>query len=974
MKLFKKLFVFICLLCLTAALVQFVPSQKFYAAGQTQTIKFSTLANDTYTSGFDFTDSDLARYVLKHGSVQSLNDFDAGTTNDIYTQAAGIDGVRAQNWIWKVTRESGIVAVFEMKTDAKITISIEGEAKGYLEHTKVSIYIQSKSELKLVKSSKITPENKSDITLYGGEFHIKEGDILYYEFTAPEINPGQFRNMQTNLPTLFIDEDAFDLVEYEKTFPSEITTQTTNFSQMATATYGANFGMASGPLFDYGLKYGLVANLKDFDMGGVNDIYTQEEGEDGVRARNWMWTITPTSGIIAVFEIKADSKITIVRNYRGGFEDNTIITIYIYSNSKLTALKKSEITAQNKTDLSLYGIECYAKAGDIIYYEFKAPTINAGTTRNMQTPANQDDSLPIITASTEDFDQEAYEEMFRIKQESAGLVEMVEKAVIANGGTVNYSLFDVDFYGGILGEELWRYTAEKVTREDGSFFFQLVDEEGKHFDDSISAFQTWRMRASTESHAIIAVTAKENIFLKLEHPQLDGGWTDPKMGIFLGVYQKADGKYYTLLEVEPSNSAPANAYAVTTHMKQGDTLYFVYGTLMRSCNINIRPQFTALTEEYSEEGRQAVITANTKKLTLKEMVSNFIANELEEVTTQYFKYAFIVGDFYGDDLLAPSYYRGTGEGLPTDSVWDSASLSAGFERSLIKFGGTYNAIIKVTALENMLLKMTHPAIWPDALDAAIMIVAEDARGYKWPVSDKQIIANSEANYYLTDVHMKEGDSVYIVVYALTSSGFRINLMPEFEADIDAYDESLRPDFERAKVLEDYRQNIIQELEDHMEELGESNYSAARWSEILLIFDNARNQLKRAGAEEDMDEIKAEAITAMNQVKTLQQDMQELNAYKQEKIQELEAYINSLGKKKYTKDNWAKVQEELENFKTKIEPLKNKAAIDTAFVQSKAWIDNIPQKNGCSSGDSAVKLAFVTVALAGYSLIRKRRIF
>jgi hypothetical protein len=976
MKTLKKLFIVVFSLCLIASSAQYKHNVSTFASeGRTETIAFSALADKTFQADFDFTDGDLVRYVLKYGSVESAHNFDAGATNDIYTQAAGVDGVRARNWQWSIVNDAGIIAVFELKANAKLTITRE-KAGGWPEHAWISIYIKSGDELKLVKSSNITSSGQSDMSLFGGEFHAKEGDTLFYEFAAPTINDGSNRTME-ELPTILIDEDAFDINEYENTFPPvPDNLQTTAFSELANATYSADYGMTSGTVFNYGLKHGDISNLKDFDAGGTNDVYTEEESNSGVRAQNWRWQISRASGIIAVFEINIDSKITIVRNFTGGYVENSVISIYIESNSKLTTLKKTSITSSNKNDLSIYGIECYAKQGDIIYYEFRAPEITPGTTRNMQTPAGQDDSLPILTASGDDFDQDAYDEMFRIKEESANLVELVEKAVGVNGETVEYSLFDVDFYGGKLGEgELTRYYAEAVEKTDGTYYYQLLDKEGSVFDDSASSFQTWRMRASTESHAIMAITAKENVFLELTHPQVDGGWTDPKMGIFIGIYLKADNNYYTILEEEPSNEAPANAYGVSVNMKKDDVLYFVYGTLMRSGNINIRPAIKVSTEDYNEANRQQIINGNEKTLSYKDIVSNVISNDFEEVTTTYFKYSLMVGSFYDDDFLRPSYFTGSGQGVPTDGVWDSASLIAGFDRFSLKCSSQYNAIIKVTALQNMLLEMNHEAIWPQAENASIMIVAQDDRGYKWIISDKKIEADSPADYYLLDTHMKAGDSVYIIFYATGSSGVKINLMPVLSVNTQDYQESERPDFERAKAVEDYRAGILEQIEDYVEELGESNYSAARWSEILQIMEEAQQDIRRASTEDDMDALKEQAIAKFNAVNTLEQDLEELNNYKQEKIQELEDYIASLGKKNYSKKNWQLIEEELQNFKDKVELLQNKTAVNTAFTQSKALIDNIEKKkSGCSSNSAVSKLLIFTALVAGLAMIQKRRVF
>ena len=933
-----------------------VASVTAFATSETEVVNFIDLPTKTYEANFGYVTGEYSDFSLKRGNVSDLKSFDNGGTNDLYLTAQGTMGVRAENWRWTITATDGIVAVFLVKKDCKIVFD-KTDLGGWLEQTQVNFYLkQSNSEPILLKSKEnATALEDFDLTVYA-----KAGDTVYFEFVTTQDIVGT-RNMQKMQYITATFSAEFTDSDYNSQLPV-VPGSILDFSTFATKTYGANFGLTESNFVNYGLKYGSVYNLKDFDDGLTeNDIYTKEGGISGVRAEAWRWTITADYGIVAVLKANKDLKMVLTpdENVIGWFE-NTSLNTYIYRADQEKLVRLSEIVVPTKEEL---GGTYYLNEGDIFYYEFVATT-QITTTRNYQ-------KLPVATFS-EDFDQNAYAEQFIVRKETLKLADLVHKSALNGNSYYQAENVDVNFKHGFLGFKLNYYNIIR-TSKDGKDYFGLLN-GNELFDKSFSGFETWRIKTHSEDHAIIEVVAKENLFLDISHPAVNGGWTDPKMGLYVGVYLYDGENYHTLVEKEAEAYAEANAYGASLSMKKGTKVYFVYASLMRSANINLAPVFTVETDKYVEDDYNALINGNDTVISMQDMVSGFAKTGYEKVeSNSLIDYEFFYGDLILNDLYKFTYAQSF-VGVLTDSLFNSYTQNVGFKRNEIKCTSMYDAIMKITVKENLVLSLTHAKLWeePDVLDAQIRFVSQNSEGYMLNVLNKKLENGIPEGALSKEVHLKKGDSFYVIFSATGKDPAHINFMPKFTIDTSSYDESLRADYTLAKEISNYREIKIAELDACVSNLRQMDYSMSKWTQIQDLFTSTKNEILVTDDKTAIDNLVIGAKEEISAINTLEEDKLIIDALRQDKIKELEDYVASLDKSNYSKANWKKIKLELDAFRKKAELLENTLQFDKAILASKTLIDSIPiGKEGCN-GNIEVICPILTLALfTGYILLRRK---
>lgn len=182
-----------------------------------------------------------------------------------------------------------------------------------------------------------------------------------------------------------------------------------SFLDMVDDVYEANYGLAKQfGLIEYGLKYGKVTGtMSDYDAyigdSSSHRIYSSTLGVNDVVAHNWQWVATKQNSVIAVFKAVVDCKMDIVctRAADGdaiGWTVNTNITVYINRGEENKVIYSVNTPA---TDAA-FGGTFYAKAGDIIYYEYN--TDHMSQTVNIQTPF-----ATTLTVDSTGFNQDAYD-------------------------------------------------------------------------------------------------------------------------------------------------------------------------------------------------------------------------------------------------------------------------------------------------------------------------------------------------------------------------------------------------------------------------------------------------------------------------------------------------------------------------------------------------------------------------------------
>ncbi len=949
-KLLISVFTLMLILCFGVA------SVTAFATSETEVIDFGDLPTLTYQADFGYVTGEYSNYGLKYGKVGDLRSFNNGAKDDLYVTAQTINGVRAQNWCWTITSNDGVIAVFLVKKDSKIVFE-KTVLGGWLEHTQINFYLQqSGGELVLLKSK----ENATALTDFDLTVYAKAGDAVYFEFVA-SMDIVSTRNMQETDDMVATFSSDFDDDLYKNQLPV-VPGSILDFGTFATKTYQANFGLTESNFVNYGLKYGGVTNLKDFDDGLTeNDIYTLESGTSGVRAEAWRWTITADYGVVAVLEANKDFKMVLTpgEEVKGWFE-NTSLNTYIYRADQEKLVTLSEIAVPTKEEL---GGTYYLKSGDIFYYEF-VTTIKVDTTRNYQ-------ELPVATFS-EEFDQNAYAEQFIVRKETLKLADLVHKSALNGNSFYQAENVDVNFKHGFLGFNLNYYNIIR-TSKDGEDYFGLLN-GNELFDKSFSAFETWRIKTHSEDHAVIEIVAKENVFLDISHPAVNGGWTDPKMGLYVGVYLYDGENYHTLVEKEADAYAQANEYGASLSMKKGTKVYFVYASLMRSANINLAPVFTVETDKYVEEDYNALINGNDSVINMQDMVSGFAKTGYEKVeSNSLIDYEFFYGDLILNDLYKFTYAQSF-VGVLTDSLFNAYTQNVGFKRNEIKCTSMHDAIMKITTKEDLLLSLTHAKMWdePDVLEAQIRFVTQNSEGYMVNVLNKKLEKGIAEDALNTQVHLKKGDSFYVIFTATGKDPAHINFMPEFTLDTALYNESLRADYTLAKEMSNYRELKIAELDAYVSNLRQMDYSMSKWTQIQDLFTSTKNEILVTEDKTVIDTMVVDTKEQISQINTLEEDKTIIDALREEKIKELEDYINSLDKKNYSNANWKKIKEELKEFKNKAELLENSLQFDKELLDSKTLIDSIPTgKKGCNGNIEFICPILTLTIFMGYILLRRK---
>ena len=416
----------------------------------------------------------------------------------------------AENWKKIEDYISGFIAAAGDKTGAllkaeyentlekiKAVLTIEGELKACINDAIAAF----DAKIALAKEEDFTAENYASVTAMKKEFETAVKACTDEEKVAEKY-----------------DEFIKKLSEVRA-----IRTSAT-FLDMVPDTYEADYGMTKQfGIFEYGIKYGKVlGEIKDFDAyktdSSSDRLYSSELGENDVVAHNWQWVATKQNSVIAVFKALADCRMDIVctRMEDGGavgWTVNTNLTVYICRNGG----NKAVYSANNPASDEAFGGTFYAKAGDIIYYEFN--TDHMSQTVNIQTPFST-----VITVDSTGFNQEKYDDqnddlseevVAALSEKKAALDTFVSGLKEADYSATNWSLLQA------IPEEFMKAAENEIDRKstvaDVEALYRKYLEEAEAVEtlaEAEASFQAAKQTKKDEIRAYADEMLKKNKYSK----------------------------------------------------------------------------------------------------------------------------------------------------------------------------------------------------------------------------------------------------------------------------------------------------------------------------------------------------------------------------------------------------------------------------------------------------------------------------
>lgn len=646
-------------------------------------------------------------------------------------------------------------------------------------------------------------------------------------------------------------------------------------------------------------------------LGGSNDKDVALYCPPGVKDVNSMVAITGES-FQAVNGYDAMIKLIVHKNgqlrithpkVRGWIPDYTKIKVVRIRGGKTEVISDKFISTLASPD-SFYTPEIGAvKMNDIIYIDYYTTNAYYGSVS----------FAPIIEIG--DIQKKNNEEVIDI-------TSLISDSISGYGSKISCESGFMELLYGKLG------AAGKFNNHDSS----SVWNKGTSFAGSTTGFSNnGVIKTSSTSDAIIKFTAKKKAAFSIAVKS--GTFPD---GSNITVYQEINGKVYLVKKATGS-------FTVEVSSNVDDRIYFVFSTTKKTAQWNISTTMKADTDKFNEF--EIPNDMKTESYTLKDMVGQVeFQKDFKGVQDRY------LSTF---ELIAGSVGKQT-EYLKVKNTYPDLLTDLSGATMIVKDQMTAgmlgnDAIIKITAKKNCKLIMTHPEItylWPG--NTGIKLIGE-SEGVRIVVKDTRM-ANTKkgADYYLKDIDLKAGDSIYIDYYSTDSYYGIIDMFPTFTFDTTKYDSKNRPGYDAIKLVNDKIEEKCRALTAYLGSLNKDLYSTINWLSLGDIVDNAQEEMRALTSAVSVNERYEKAISDMKAIKTLDQEKTQLASLKVSRIQELETYVNSLNENTYAKGSWNTVKKIQGQYIEIMNNATNTTSVEVAFQTAKSSIAKISKTVGEST--------------------------
>lgn len=292
----------------------------------------------------------------------------------------------------------------------------------------------------------------------------------------------------------------------------------------------------------------------------------------------------------------------------------------------------------------------------------------------------------------------------------------------------------------------------------------------------------------------------------------------------------------------------------------------------------------------------------------------------------------------------------------------------------------FDTIVTVTATKDALVSMTFPVLTVNAnwaLGTYVKALVMDADGTTVQLYNKIVPEFPEADYFAASANLQAGQSLLMVYYTPTGLYGAVDILPTFTIDTTAYDASQLTDFAEARELKGHKDSAIAELTAYAEAKDENNYTGEKWLELESILQEGIDQISDAADADAISTLLAEYKAKLDAVETSEAQAAELNAYKAQKIAELDEFMKTLNRKDYSSANWKKIQDFYTAGKDTINKQTSKTKVDNAFTSVKTSIEKV-EKGGYSDSTTtiiivaAVAAVVIAAGVTAFILIRKKK--
>lgn len=924
-------------------------------------------------NGDYYTDGALVDYAVFHGnvanaSIAKFSSYTASSTDWSCTLGSDQDNAYAYNWKVFTRNNDGVIVGIKAKSDVKISINKTSEG-GWVDGGVLSIFKQDvDGVLSTLKENTLTGTN--DLALYGGDFSLANGETLYYQY---RFEWGDFRNME-NCPSFsFLDLTPAD------TLPAQ---ESASYGDMVVRT-AINGGAAytDGKLADYQILHGNV------NAGAINPFatYVSDSGAwsgqlgndtDDAYCLNWKLFSRNNDGIIAAITAKTEVAVTISKSALGGWSDNAVLGIYLKTAAgTLSTVSEKELTTASTVED--YGGSFDLMTGDTLYYQFK---FEWGDYRNMEnlpaftfdnknsTSSSSSEGGTSSSSSTSGETSSQTSEDFSLVS-SVNLNDLAYQVAAKDGADLALQDMAIGIYQGNVSSNIAKFPSYTSSSVDMS---ALLSNSGTFDGADMAAVSTWRIKTTLSSSPIFMVKATKDIKLTIAHPEITGGWIDANTGLSFSLYMKSGANLYKQW-TRDINSLPQveNAFGGTLMLKSDDIAYFTFSsTIANERNINIVPSFASDPAAYDEATRNSQMHMSKDSETMWDALTACINNSYDDVDYPLASVGFYHGTM--KDLKKFDYHEGDGKGTASDALWDSIQKHTGFQRWQIQCSDGDDAILKITAKENQKITLTHTAIWADAWSATNSLVryyAVDTDGTKVILKTLPIATQTSEDAYGITVSLEMGQSLYLDYYTIDGNWYSVNLAPKLSFSIDDYDATALPAFQAMRDLANLKQNEKAKVTDLVASLTESDYSIDNWAQINNLKDEALSAIDEAQDSETVTALSEKALADIRAISTLAQETTILNAYKESKEEEVEAFFASLNENDYSEEDWAIIVAAYGKVKADIDSASSKTVVNSLVTAFKANVNKI-ETNPRSTMNPAVVWGSIgggIVLLAGAGL-------
>ncbi len=588
-----------------------------------------------------------------------------------------------------------------------------------------------------------------------------------------------------------------------------------------------------------------------FGDGTLSQFTTMSSSMLGSEAQPvcvWPWQIKVTGGTDFVLKITAKKNLYMKlwqdADTTSTWVGNTQIS-YVVENEAGTqvTLKTLSLEVNVPITKAQYDTHLHLKAGDTAYVIYHK-TDNASSTypSNMRVTvdtAAYDPSLRTdFITEPEETEPEATEpeitepEITEPENAESELkhTDMVSAEVAAGGAPVTATGVTYQYlYGNLEAGQLNAFTEFSGNGSGGT-----NDIVGNSNSDN--AVWRWQWRAGNAYDTLLQIKATEDLKLSLSHPDsIPVGEIWAFHSVFTLYTANEAGELVKLAEY--AVESPMNTAGIddVIHMAAGDSIYLVYGLkdygngqvtagLMpyftvdkNAYDASLRTDFTTEPEETEPEATEPEITepeATEPEITEPEitepenaesvlkhtdMVSAEVAAGGAPVTATGVTYQYLYGNLEKGQLNVFTEFSGNGSGGTNDIVGNSNGDNAVW-RWQWRAGNAYDTLLRITAIEDLKLSLSHPdsipvgEIW--AFHSEFILYAADESGKLVKIAEYAVESPMNTAGIDDVIHMAAGDSIYLV-YGLKDYGngqLTAGLLPYFSVDTAAYDPSLRTDF------------------------------------------------------------------------------------------------------------------------------------------------------------------------------------